>query len=131
MTASRDTGTQHKLRMPPELKEKLFKSSKEMNRSLNAEIVHRLEQSFGVVKINDLSPSQYVKHLQFVDNLEKINSDRYILVDKNYLKELLKLKNSLKDLSLAVLELEEHSLDFKDEEFLKDQEGSVNTDLSK
>lgn len=46
MTTSRDTGTQHKLRMPPELKEKLFSSAKEMNRSLNAEIVARLEKSF-------------------------------------------------------------------------------------
>lgn len=46
MTTSRDTGTQHKLRMPPELKEKLFNSAKDMNRSLNAEIVARLEQSF-------------------------------------------------------------------------------------
>ena len=46
MTTSRDTGTQHKLRMPPELKEKLFSSAKEMNRSLNAEIVARLEESF-------------------------------------------------------------------------------------
>lgn len=43
---TRDTGTQHKLRMPPELKEKLFVSAKEMNRSLNAEIVDRLEKSF-------------------------------------------------------------------------------------
>lgn len=46
MTTSRDTGTQHKLRMPPALKEKLFSSAKEMNRSLNAEIVARLEESF-------------------------------------------------------------------------------------
>lgn len=46
MTTSRDTGTQHKLRMPPELKEKLFSSAREMNRSLNAEIIARLEQSF-------------------------------------------------------------------------------------
>lgn len=43
---TRDTGTQHKLRMPPELKERLFTSAKEMNRSLNAEIVARLEKSF-------------------------------------------------------------------------------------
>lgn len=45
-TISRDTGTQHKLRMPPELKERLFASAKDMNRSLNAEIVARLEKSF-------------------------------------------------------------------------------------
>lgn len=44
--STRDTGTQHKLRMPPELKEKLFESAKVMNRSLNSEIVARLEQSF-------------------------------------------------------------------------------------
>ncbi|MEQ1086519.1 Arc family DNA-binding protein [Acinetobacter seifertii] len=44
--STRDTGTQHKLRMPPELKEKLFESAKDMNRSLNAEIVARLEKSF-------------------------------------------------------------------------------------
>ena len=43
---TRDTGTQHKLRMPPELKEKLFASAKDMNRSLDAEIVARLEKSF-------------------------------------------------------------------------------------
>ena len=43
---TRDAGTQHKLRMPPELKEKLFESAKSMNRSLNAEIVARIEQTF-------------------------------------------------------------------------------------
>jgi len=43
---NRDAGTQHKLRMPPELKEKLFESAKKHTRSLNAEIVHRLEESF-------------------------------------------------------------------------------------
>lgn len=43
---NRDAGTQHKLRMPPELKEKLFESAKKHTRSLNAEIVHRLEDSF-------------------------------------------------------------------------------------
>ena len=55
MTTSRDTGTQHKLRMPPELKEKLFSSAKEMNRSLNAEIVARLEQSFEHQENSDIT----------------------------------------------------------------------------
>ena len=55
MTTSRDTGTQHKLRMPPELKEKLFSSAKEMNRSLNAEIVARLEQSFEHQENSDIA----------------------------------------------------------------------------
>lgn len=60
---TRDTGTQHKLRMPPELKEKLFASAKDMNRSLNAEIVARLEKSF-----EDTIPSTLVsEYMKAVD----------------------------------------------------------------
>lgn len=44
--ADRDTGTQHKLRLPVELKEKIAESAKAHNRSMNADIVARLEQSF-------------------------------------------------------------------------------------
>ncbi|WP_426978712.1 Arc family DNA-binding protein [Acinetobacter johnsonii] len=63
MTTSRDTGTQHKLRMPPELKEKLFSSAKEMNRSLNAEIVARLEQSFEPeVRVSETLEFQLMMH---------------------------------------------------------------------
>lgn len=40
------TDPQYKLRLPPELKEKIVASSKEHNRSMNADIVARLEQSF-------------------------------------------------------------------------------------
>lgn len=35
------------LRMPPELRRKIEKSAKVNGRSLNAEIIHRLEFSFG------------------------------------------------------------------------------------
>lgn len=52
---NRDAGTQHKLRMPPELKEKLFESAKNHTRSLNAEIVHRLEQSFENQENSDIA----------------------------------------------------------------------------
>ena len=63
MTTSRDTGTQHKLRMPPELKEKLFSSAKEMNRSLNAEIVARLEESFEPeLKVSETLEFQLMMH---------------------------------------------------------------------
>ncbi len=111
-----------RLRVTPELRDKIAESSKEYNRSMNADMVARLEKSFSGVKLKDLSPSQFVKHVQLVDNLEKINSDKYVLVDKNYLKELLSLKDSLKNLSLAVLDLEKHSLDFEEEDFIKNQE---------
>lgn len=37
---------QMRLRMPPELRDKIEKSSQELGRSMNAEIVHRLERSF-------------------------------------------------------------------------------------
>jgi hypothetical protein len=63
MTTSRDTGTQHKLRMPPELKEKLFSSAREMNRSLNAEIVARLEQSFDEPMAFDPADAEVVTKL--------------------------------------------------------------------
>lgn len=43
--ADRDTGTQHKLRLPVELKEKIAESAKAHNRSMNADIVARLQDS--------------------------------------------------------------------------------------
>jgi hypothetical protein len=39
-------GIAYNLRLPQELKEKIAESAKELNRSMNADIVARLEQSF-------------------------------------------------------------------------------------
>ncbi|MGB5886511.1 MAG: Arc family DNA-binding protein [Acinetobacter venetianus] len=39
-------GVAYNLRLPPELKEKIAESAKEHNRSMNADIVARLEQTF-------------------------------------------------------------------------------------
>ena len=39
-------GVAYNLRLPPELKDKIAKSAKELNRSMNADIVARLENSF-------------------------------------------------------------------------------------
>lgn len=39
-------GVAYNLRLPPELKDKIAESAKELNRSMNADIVARLEQSF-------------------------------------------------------------------------------------
>lgn len=39
-------GVAYNLRLPPELKDKIAESAKELNRSINADIVARLENSF-------------------------------------------------------------------------------------
>ena len=43
---SKYLGIAYNLRLPPELKEKIQESAKQLNRSMNADIVARLEQSF-------------------------------------------------------------------------------------
>ena len=44
--STHDTHTQYKLRMPPELRDKLKGASEENHRSMNAEILARLQESF-------------------------------------------------------------------------------------
>ena len=44
--STHDTHTQYKLRMPPELRDKLKSASEENHRSMNAEILARLQESF-------------------------------------------------------------------------------------
>lgn len=60
-------GVAYNLRLPQELKDKIAESAKELNRSMNADIVARLEESFiktdsstiqGDVKIFDLENGQ-------------------------------------------------------------------------
>lgn len=43
---SKHLGVEYKVRMPQELKDKIADSAKELNRSINADIVARLEESF-------------------------------------------------------------------------------------
>ncbi|ESK54880.1 hypothetical protein F990_02323 [Acinetobacter tjernbergiae DSM 14971 = CIP 107465] len=43
---SKHLGVEYKVRMPQELKDKIAESAKELNRSMNADIVTRLEESF-------------------------------------------------------------------------------------
>jgi len=42
----RNLGVEYKMRMSQELKDKIAESAKELNRSMNADIVARLEESF-------------------------------------------------------------------------------------
>ncbi|EXA96562.1 arc-like DNA binding domain protein [Acinetobacter sp. 1295259] len=58
-----------KVRVTPEFREKIIASAKENNRSMNAEIVHRLEESFFIQKQSD------DKFLLFGNDAEQIKSD--------------------------------------------------------
>ncbi|MDC5023925.1 Arc family DNA-binding protein [Acinetobacter baumannii] len=58
-----------KVRVTPEFREKIIASAKENNRSMNAEIVHRLEESFFIQKHSD------DKFLLFGNDAEQIKSD--------------------------------------------------------
>lgn len=49
----RNLGIEYKMRMTQDLKEKIVASAKEHNRSMNADIVARLEQSFIVDKSSE------------------------------------------------------------------------------
>lgn len=46
MSSGGHLNAQYNLRLPDELKQKIAHSSKELNRSMNADIVARLEESF-------------------------------------------------------------------------------------
>ncbi len=62
---------QYNLRWPEGLKEKVAQSAKEHNRSMNADIVARLEQSFEVKKVNksDFTTEELMEELS--SRLEK------------------------------------------------------------
>ena len=75
-------GVAYNLRLPPELKDKIAASAKELNRSMNADIVARLEQSFekpitSEHEVNDLrellkqSIENNKKYFQMIEELLK------------------------------------------------------------
>jgi len=61
--STHDTHTQYKLRMPPELRDKLKSASEENHRSMNAEIVARLQESFDT-RLDQNTASSLVDSLQ-------------------------------------------------------------------
>jgi hypothetical protein len=75
-------GVAYNLRLPQELKDKIAESAKELNRSMNADIVARLEQSFekpitSEHEVNDLrellkqSIENNKKYFQVIEELLK------------------------------------------------------------
>jgi len=68
---SKYLGIAYNLRLPPELKEKIQQSAKQLNRSMNADIVARLEESFEVAK----SETQNNALVEKVHVLEEVNKN--------------------------------------------------------
>jgi len=105
---------QYKLRWPEELRDKVAASAKAYNRSMNADIIARLERSFltepDFSPLN-MPPEELAKRLKAISDEKLKNKSEKIIISREYYDELLEIKSALKNLSLAVLDLEKHSLD--------------------
>ena len=69
---SKYLGIAYNLRLPPELKEKIQESAKQLNRSMNADIVARLEESFEKTDQNEFD-KEFV--LQVIKSQESTITD--------------------------------------------------------
>ena len=72
---------QYKLRWPEDLRQKVVQSAKEHNRSMNADIVARLEQSFEQPPSAELSPTQ-------LEQITKAAGASYMAVIAKHLESL-------------------------------------------
>lgn len=70
---SKHLGVEYKVRMPQELKDKIAESAKELNRSMNADIVARLEESFEQKQFDNLENVPLEKLLAVV--MEKLGQN--------------------------------------------------------
>ncbi|WP_418655376.1 Arc family DNA-binding protein [Acinetobacter higginsii] len=124
---------QYNLRWSEELRDKVAASAKAYNRSMNADIVARLERSF--LTEPDFSPLNMPPE-EFKQRLEKANKElqdqkenprelnlvisseghenENIVISKKFFTELLEIKAALRNLSLAVLDLEKHKFNIDD-----------------
>lgn len=82
--SSKHLNAQYNLRWPDELKEKIAQSAKEHNRSMNADIVARLEQSF------ELSERQAVIEQNHLNNIMTASANVEVL--ENLMLEMKKNK---------------------------------------
>lgn len=89
-----------RLRVPPELKQKIEESAEKNNRSQSAEMVSRLEQSYdNEITPKNLSLHQIGRYFELSQNIDKLNTDEYVLIDKGYLKQLLVMQMGIKSLT--------------------------------
>lgn len=132
---------QYKLRWSEELRDKVAESAKAYKRSMNADIIARLERSFE--QESDLSPLNMPPE-ELKRRLENAKTELYshktppnelnliispegedgenVVISKKFYSELMEIKDALRNLSLAVLNLEKHKYNLDDavEEWKKD-----------
>lgn len=74
-------GVAYNLRLPQELKDKIAESAKELNRSMNADIVARIEESFEKEETSEFDKEfvlQVIKSQQEqIDQLQKMVKDLF------------------------------------------------------
>ncbi|HCT1804381.1 Arc family DNA-binding protein [Acinetobacter baumannii] len=124
---------QYKLRWSEELRDKVAESAKAYKRSMNADIIARLERSFE--QESDLSPlnmppEELKRRLEKAktelysqnNNPQELNlvvssqgeEDENVVISKKFYNELMEIKDALRNLSLAVLNLENHKYNLED-----------------
>ncbi len=99
---SKHLGVEYKVRMPQELKDKISESAKELNRSMNADIVARLEESF-IKNESSAHPRSEVKIIHLDNGKKRVIFGKLLnTLDLDYTQELSQLRDDI-HLSLEVL----------------------------
>lgn len=106
-----------KLRMPPELREQIEAQSKINGRSMNAEIVYRLEQSFLWQNKGDYLRGEQSRETPKKDRLEKTSSQKVNMIGKIHPFET--LADEVKWITLRMREIGE-ALETYDTEAIKE-----------
>lgn len=124
---------QYKLRWSEDLRDKVAASAKAYNRSMNADIIARLERSFltepDFSPLN-MPPEELKKRLENAkaelqsqkEKPKELNvvisssagDEENIVISKKFYMELMEIKSALRNLSLAVLDLEKHKYNLDD-----------------
>ncbi|MCU4389009.1 Arc family DNA-binding protein [Acinetobacter haemolyticus] len=98
----RNLGVEYKMRMSQELKDKIAESAKELNRSMNADIVARLEESF-LRNESSVPPHSEVKIFHLKNGKKRVVYGKLLNnLSLDYTQELEQLRDDI-NLSLEVL----------------------------
>jgi len=104
---SKHLGVEYKVRMPQELKDKIAESAKELNRSMNADIVARLEESF-LSSVSNTNSQADIKIILLRDGKKRVIYGKLLnTLDLDYTQSLSDLKV---DIELALETLSRSSI---------------------
>lgn len=106
-----------KIRMPPKLREEIEKASIKNNRSMNSEIVYRLEQSFLWQDKGGYLRDEQLREVLEKDRLERISSQKVKMIGKIHPFET--LADEVKWITLRMREIGE-ALETYDTEAVKE-----------